>query len=98
MGGPDTLRGYRFGRFYGNNSTLLTAEYRWDASPILQMVAFADGGKVFDTWEQWNFHRMQSDVGFGLRFKNITRKTVFSFDTGFSHEGFQIWFRVNNSL
>ena len=30
LGGPDTLRGYRFERFYGNNSTLLTAEYRWD--------------------------------------------------------------------
>ena len=56
-----------------------------------------DGGKVFDRWEQWNFHRTQSDVGFGLRFKMRTR-VVFSFDNGFSHEGFQIWFRVNNLL
>jgi len=97
LGGPDSLRGYRVGRFYGNNSAMLNAEYRWEASPILDVVAFADGGKVFDRWEQWNFHRIQSDVGFGLRFK-MRSKVVFSLDNGFSHEGFQIWFRVNNIL
>jgi outer membrane protein assembly factor BamA len=96
LGGPDTLRGYLFDRFYGNNSTLLTAEYRWDASPLLQMVVFADGGKVFNAWEQWNFHEIQSDVGFGFRFRGRS-KPVLSFDTAFSHEGFQIWFRMNNA-
>ena len=65
------------------------------ASPLIQMVAFADGGKVFNRWEQWNFHDIQSDVGFGLRFRGRS-KVAFSFETGFSHEGFQIWFRVNN--
>src|SRR5919206_423760 len=79
LGGPDTLRGYRFDRFYGDNSTLLTAEYRWDASPILQMVAFADGGKVFNRWEQWNFHNIESDVGFGVRVRGQSG-TVLSFD------------------
>jgi len=98
LGGPDTLRGYRFDRFYGNNSTLLTAEYRWDASPTLQMVAFGDAGKIFNTWEEWNFHRLQSDVGFGLRFKSASRRTVLSVDTGFSHEGVQVWFGINNSF
>ncbi len=97
LGGPDTLRGYRFNRFYGDNSTLVSAEYRWDASAILQMVAFADGGKVFNRWEQWNFHNIETDVGFGLRFKSRS-KVVLSFDTGFSHEGFQIWFRMNNTM
>jgi outer membrane protein assembly factor BamA len=95
LGGPDTLRGYRFGRFYGNNSAMANAEYRWEASPILDVVAFADGGKVFDSWDKWNFDRIQSDVGFGLRLK-MRSKVVFSLDNGFSHEGFQIWFRVNN--
>lgn len=94
LGGPDSLRGYRFNRFYGDNSTLASAEYRWQASPILQMVAFADGGKVFNRWEQWNFHNIESDVGFGLRFRGQSG-TVLSFDTGFSHEGFQVWFRMN---
>jgi outer membrane protein assembly factor BamA len=96
LGGPDTLRGYRFNRFYGDNSTLVSAEYRWDVSPILQLAAFADGGKVFPRWEQWNFHDIETDVGFGLRFRGRTR-AVFSLDTGFSHEGFQIWFRMNTA-
>jgi outer membrane protein assembly factor BamA len=95
LGGPDTLRGYRIGRFYGNNSVMVNGEYRWELSPILDMVAFADGGKVFDRWEQWNLHGIASDVGFGLRLK-MRSKVVLSFDNGFSHEGFQIWFRVNN--
>ena len=98
LGGPYDLRGYRFDRFYGNNSTLLTAEYRWDVSPIVQLVAFADGGKVFNTWQQWNFHDIQSDVGFGIRVKSMSGRTAFNFDTGFSHEGVELWFGVNNAL
>jgi hypothetical protein len=99
LGGPDTLRGYGFDRFYGDNSTLATVEYRWELSPTLGMIAFFDGGKVFNQWEQWNFHSIQTDVGFGFRFKNpSSSKTSFSFDTGFSHEGFQIWFRVNSAF
>jgi len=96
MGGPETLRGFRYNRFYGDNSAMLNAEYRWFCSPILEMAAFVDGGKVFNRWEQWNFHNLQSDVGFSLRLKGRTARTAFRFDTGFSHEGFQIWFHVNN--
>jgi len=98
LGGPNTLRGFRYNRFYGDNSVLVNAEYRWFCSPILEVAVFGDGGKVFDRWEQWNFHHLQSDVGFSLRFKGRTTATVFSFDTGFSHEGFKIWFRANNLL
>ena len=95
LGGSDTLRGYRAFRFYGDNSVLVNAEHRWEVSPILDLVAFVDAGKVFDRWSQWNLHSLESDVGFGLRLRYRTR-TVFSFDTGFSHEGFQIWFRASN--
>ena len=95
LGGPDSLRGYRIFRFYGDNSVMVNAEYRWQLSPTLDMVAFADAGKVFNRWEQWNLHALESDVGFGFRFKDRS-KVIFSFDTGFSHEGFQIWFRANN--
>jgi len=97
LGGPDTLRGYRFNRFYGDNSTMVNAEYRWQASPFLEMAAFADAGKVFNRWEQWNFHNLESDVGFGVRLR-ARERVVLSIDTGFSHEGFQVWFRLNNTL
>jgi outer membrane protein assembly factor BamA len=96
LGGPQTLRGYRFNRFYGDNSTMVSGEYRWHASPLIQVVAFADAGKVFNKWEDWNFHDLESAVGFGFRFKG-RRAVAFSIDTGFSHEGFQIWFRMNSA-
>jgi outer membrane protein assembly factor BamA len=95
LGGANTLRGYRFNRFYGNNSVMVNGEYRWFCSPTLDVAVFADAGKVFQNWEQWNFHNLESDVGFSLRFKSRTGRPAFSFDTAFSHEGFQIWFRVN---
>jgi outer membrane protein assembly factor BamA len=95
LGGWESLRGYRPWRFYGDNSVLVSGEHRWEVSPLLDLVAFVDAGKVFDRWSQWNLHSLESDVGFGLRFRYRTQ-TVFSFDTGFSHEGFQIWFRANN--
>ncbi len=97
LGGPNTLRGYRFNRFYGDNSVMVNGEYRWFCSPALDMAVFADAGKVFQRWEQWNFHSLKSDVGFSLRFKGRAGTPVFSVDTGFSHEGFQIWFRVNTT-
>jgi outer membrane protein assembly factor BamA len=96
LGGSNTLRGYRFNRFYGDNSVMVNGEYRWFCSPILEMAVFADAGKVFQRWEQWNFHNLESDVGFSVRFKGRAARPAFSVDTGFSHEGFQIWFRVNN--
>jgi outer membrane protein assembly factor BamA len=97
LGGSNTLRGYRFNRFYGDNSVMVNGEYRWFCSPSLDMAVFADGGKVFQRWEQWNFHNLESDVGFSVRFKGRAGRPAFSLDTGFSHEGFQIWFRVNTT-
>ena len=54
------LRGFRYGRFYGNNSAMVNAEYRWFCSPILELAAFGDGGKVFNKWEQWNLHNSKA--------------------------------------
>jgi len=96
LGGSNTLRGYRFNRFYGDNSVMLNGEYRWFCSPALDMAVFADAGKVFQRWEQWNFHNLESNVGFSVRFKNRAGTPAVSADTAFSHEGFQLWFRVNN--
>jgi outer membrane translocation and assembly module TamA len=95
LGGADSLRGYASYRFYGNNSVLANVEYRWEVSPTLSMAAFADGGKVFDRWGQWNLHQAESDVGFAVAFRTES-KVAFRIDTGFSHEGVQIWFHAKN--
>jgi hypothetical protein len=95
LGGPDTMRGFSPFRFYDNNAVLVQGEYRWEASSVLGLALFADGGKVFHDWEQWNLHKLEGSFGFGLRIK--TGSTVaLRIDTGFSHEGVQVWFRVAN--
>lgn len=95
LGGADDLRGFRQFRFYDNNSLLMSAEYRWEVMTPLDMAVFVDSGKVFHRHADLNFAELQTDAGFGLRFK--TRDAVFMrWDIGFSREGFQVWVKFNN--
>ncbi|MFN7938330.1 MAG: BamA/TamA family outer membrane protein [Bryobacteraceae bacterium] len=95
VGGAETLRGYRPFRFYGDNSMVLNCEYRFEASSLLDLALFADAGKVFQRWGEWNLHRLESDVGVGFRFKSQQR-VVLRIDTAISQEGVMIWFRFND--
>ncbi|MCZ2078101.1 MAG: BamA/TamA family outer membrane protein [Bryobacteraceae bacterium] len=95
VGGSDTVRGFRPFRFYGDNSLVLNGEYRWEAFSGLDMALFFDAGKVFQRKSQLNFHNLEASAGFGFRFN--TRNNVFMrIDTGFSHEGFQLWLKFDN--
>lgn len=94
LGGSDDLRGFRQFRYYDNDSLLMNAEYRWEVAPALDMAGFADAGKVFRRPWDISLTNLQTDGGFGFRFK--TREAVvFRIDAGFSREGFQIWFKFN---
>lgn len=95
LGGADDLRGFRQFRYYDNNSMLMSAEYRWEVMTPLDMAVFVDSGKVFHRHADLNFADLETDAGFGLRFK--TRDAVFMrWDVGFSREGFQVWVKFNN--
>ena len=94
LGGYDDLRGFRPRRFYDENSFVMNAEYRWEICTGFEMALFADSGKVFHRPGDFNFHDLQTDAGFGLRFNN-QQSTVMRIDTGFSREGFQVWFVFN---
>ena len=95
LGGPDDLRGFRAFRFYDNDTAVLTGEYRWQIVNNLDMALFVDAGQVFDKWQQINFRHLETDYGFGFRV--LQRNGVFlRIDTGFSREGFAIWFKFNN--
>lgn len=97
VGGSDDLRGYRANRFYDDNSFLMTAEYRWEVFTGLDMAVFTDAGKVFPKRSQLNFKDLESAVGFGFRF-NARNSVFMRVDVGFSHEGFQVWFKFNNAF
>lgn len=90
LGGSTNLRGYKRHRFQDNNLFLVSSEYRWEVFTLMDAALFADAGKVFHRDGAFNFDRMQSDAGFGFRFK--TREAVvLRIDAAFSHEGFGLW-------
>jgi hypothetical protein len=95
LGGSDDLRGFRPFRFYDDNLLVVNAEYRWETFSGLDMAVFADGGKVFPRHAQLNFRDLEGSVGFGLRF-NVRNNVFLRIDVGFSHEGYQVFFKFNN--
>jgi len=95
LGGSESLRGFRPFRFYDDNLMQYTAEYRWESFSGLDMALFADAGKVFRDHSQWNFKDLEASWGFGFRF-NVRNNVFLRVDIGFSHEGYQIWFKFNN--
>ncbi len=95
VGGQNDLRGFRFGRFYGNNALVLNSEYRWEIFSGLDGALFYDAGKVFQRRGQLNFRDLEGSAGFGFRV-NARNATFLRMDVGFSHEGFQVWFSFND--
>ena len=95
LGGSEDLRGFRRFRFYDDHMMVFNAEYRWASINGMDAAVFADAGKVFHRREQWNLKDLESAVGFGLRF-NVDNKVFLRVDVGFSHEGFQVWVKLNN--
>ncbi|MBL8228724.1 MAG: BamA/TamA family outer membrane protein [Bryobacterales bacterium] len=92
LGGSDDLRGFRQFRFYDNNALLLNAEYRWEVAPALDMVAFADAGRVFHRPGDIGLSGLEGSGGLGMRFKNRDA-VVMRIDAGFSREGVRVWFK-----
>ena len=59
------------------------------------MAIFADGGKVFQRPGQLSLHRLEGAGGIGFRVKSRSA-VVMRVDSGFSKEGFQLWFRFSD--
>lgn len=95
LGGSDDLRGFRPFRFSDHNSFVMNGEYRWEIFSGLDGALFVDAGKVFPRRGQLNFRDLEASYGFGLRF-NAKNATFLRVDVGFSHEGFQVWFKFND--
>jgi outer membrane protein assembly factor BamA len=97
LGGSTDLRGYRPFRFYGDNSFVMNAEWRWEVFSGLDMALFADAGKVFQHHNEFDLRNLESAVGIGMRF-NARNNTFIRLDAGFSHEGFQVWFAFGDAF
>jgi hypothetical protein len=97
LGGPNDLRGYERYRYYGNNSSLLSGEYKWSVAGSVEMAMFGDGGNVYSRPGLIGLRELRGDGGFGVRFKN-KQQEIMRFDVGFSPEGVKVWFVFNNAF
>ncbi len=97
LGGSETLRGFREFRFRDQRLMYLSAEYRWEASPVLELAVFYDTGKVFSQRSDFKFDNMEKSVGGGIRFKT-PRATILRIDMGRSREGNRFFFKFGPSF
>jgi surface antigen Omp85-like protein len=92
LGSDTELRGFPRYRFYDENSTAMTAEYRWEINTGMDMAMFFDTGQVFHRPGSFSLSEIESSAGFGFLFKQ--RSNVLArIDFGFSREGFQVWLK-----
>ena len=63
------LRGYRTFRYRGEKIVALSAEYRWEAAPALELALFTDAGRAYRPEESWKVHGISASLGFGIRLK-----------------------------
>lgn len=87
LGGSQQLRGFREFRFRDRNSLVMSAEYRWEASWMLDAAVFVDAGKVAADRGDLNLRDLAASYGVGLRVHSNSA-FVARLDLAFSREGF----------
>jgi outer membrane protein assembly factor BamA len=99
LGGPDTFRGFRPGRFRNFSSLFFGAEYRWPVWMWMDATLFAEYGGVFGReFQGFSFDRMKPDVGAGLRLRSsetFFARIQIAYGWG---DGLQAFFSVNTGF
>jgi hypothetical protein len=85
LGDSHTLRGFADFRYRGPTVVLLSAEYRWEAIPALELALFQDAGTVGDRLSDLRLEKLRGDFGAGLRLKR-SEAVVFRLDVARSTE------------
>jgi hypothetical protein len=96
LGGSHTLRGFPSYRFRDTKILLLQAEYRWEASPAIELALFGDAGRVASSVSDL-FSDLEADAGIGLRLKT-NLNTLFRIDVARGREGWQALARFNQAF
>lgn len=97
LGYSRDLRGFDNFRFRDRNRLLMTAEYRWTPSRLLDVVLFYDTGKVAPRAGDLNFSDLERDFGLGLRF-HTRNETILRFELAKSDEKLRFIFGVGPSF
>lgn len=72
LGGARMHRGYSDFRFQGRHVLLLSGEYRWLPSRVLDMALFVDAGKIAHERRDLDFDDLKTAYGIGMRIHGPT--------------------------
>ena len=98
LGGDVTLRGFDNFRFRDNNLLYTSLEYRWEASPAVELALFYDRGKVFSKRSDFDFSGLEKSFGFGVRLKT-PESVILRLDFARSREdSFRFHFKAGRSF
>jgi outer membrane protein assembly factor BamA len=99
LGGPDTFRGFRPGRFRNYSSLFTGLEYRWPIWMWMDATVFGEYGGVFGRgFDGFAFDRMLPDVGGGVRLRSsdsFFARAQIAYGWG---DGWQAFFSVNTGF
>jgi outer membrane protein assembly factor BamA len=99
LGGPDTFRGFRPGRFRNYSSLFAGAEYRFPIWMWMDFTLFAEYGGVFGRgFDGFAIERMRPDVGGGLRLRSsetFFARAQAAYGWG---DGWQFFFSLNTGM
>ena len=95
--GSETLRAYRYNRFFDQTAFVLTPEYRYNiwkyGNFSADSVFFVDLGEVAREFHSLGFDKLKVSYGGGLRVKH-SRDVFFSFEVAHGNEGTQFYIRT----
>jgi hypothetical protein len=94
LGDGSTLRGFSDQRFRGDKLLHLSAEYRWEAAPAVELALFVDAGQAHRHPEPIALKDFRGSHGIGVRLKT-ENATFFRIDVARSHE--EIRFHITTS-
>ena len=102
LGGQNTLRGYVYGRFQGDNESLFTGEYRFPISsiPFLKSVAGLEGIIFMDAGDTEPFGTLPTNLkyDYGVGVAARTPLGLFRIDYGIGSEGGQLWISTGTTF
>ena len=85
LGGARDLRGFRGFRFRDRHRLLLTAEYRWTPSKMMDLALFYERGKVASVTSDLDFTGLHYSIGIGARF-HAPNATILRIEFAHSNE------------
>ncbi len=89
LGGAKRHRGYADFRFQDRHMMLISGEYRWLPSRVIDMALFVDAGKVTAERRDLDFEDLKTAYGIGLRIHGPTF-TPLRMDAAHGKEGFRL--------